>query len=158
MTEAKKFQMLQLTERSLKPKANIFDFASASIPIVPHQFDQIASLIREYLKSEYQVTLISAQPLRVATLLKEYDCIANFVSDSDDLQSIARIQKAGKPVILKYSGLMEMQGFVLPSCNLALLTDRELFGQQLLASPTFVHPSRMNTAKSVNPDELNVGD
>ncbi|MFN6068338.1 MAG: transcription-repair coupling factor, partial [Pseudanabaena sp.] len=113
---------------------------------------------REYLKSEYQVTLISAQPLRVATLLKDYDCIANFVSDSADLQSIARIQKAGKPVILKYSGLMEMEGFVLPSCKLALLTDRELFGQQLLASPTFVHPSRMNATKSVNPDELNVGD
>jgi transcription-repair coupling factor (superfamily II helicase) len=158
VTEVKKFQMLQLSERSLKPKANIFDFANTSIPIVPHQFDQIAALIREYLKSEYQVTLISAQPLRVATLLKEYDCIANFVSNPDDLQSIARIQKAGKPVILKYSGLTEMQGFVLPSCNLALLTDRELFGQQLLASPTFVHPSRMNTAKSVNPDELNVGD
>jgi transcription-repair coupling factor (superfamily II helicase) len=108
MTEAKKFQTLQLTERSLKTKANIFDFASTSIPIFPHQFDQIAALIREYLNLEYQVTLISAQPLRVATLLKEYDCIANFVSDPDDLQSIARIQKAGKPVILKYSGLMEM--------------------------------------------------
>jgi transcription-repair coupling factor (superfamily II helicase) len=89
MTEAKKFQMLQLSERSLKPKANIFDFASSSILIVPHQFDQIASLIREYLNLEYQVTLISAQPLRVATLLKEYDCIANFVSNPDDLQSIA---------------------------------------------------------------------
>jgi transcription-repair coupling factor (superfamily II helicase) len=53
---------------------------------------------------------------------------------------------------------MEMQGFVLPSCKLALLTDRELFGQQLLASPTFVHPSHITSAKSVNPDELNVGD
>ncbi len=158
LTEVNHFKTLQLSEQSLKPKANIFDFASSAISVIPHQFHEIAALIREYLDSGYQVTLISAQPLRVATLLKEHDCVANFVSDADDMQSITRIQQAGKPVILKYSGLTEMQGLVLSSCKLAILTDREMFGQQLLAAPSFVHPSRLHAAKAINPNELNIGD
>ncbi|MCJ8279942.1 MAG: DEAD/DEAH box helicase, partial [Rivularia sp. ALOHA_DT_140] len=62
------------------------------------------------------------------------------------------------PVALKYSGLAELEGFILPTFRLVIITDREFFGQHSLATPSYIRKRRKAASKQVDPNKLRPGD
>jgi transcription-repair coupling factor (superfamily II helicase) len=61
-------------------------------------------------------------------------------------------------VAIKYSGVAELEGFILPTFRIVLVTDREFFGQQSLASFSYVRKRRQAASKQIDPDKLRPGD
>ncbi len=102
--------------------------------------------------------LISAQPSRSVALLQEHDCPAQFVPNPRDYLAIDKLKTQHVPVAVKYSGLAELEGFILPTFRLVLVTDREFFGQHTLTSPNYVRKRRRAASKQVDPNKLQQGD
>ncbi len=94
--------------------------------------------LRDYHKQNYTSWLVSAQPSRSVSLLQEHDCPAQFVPNPRDYHAIDKLQIQHVAVAVKYSGLAEVEGFILPTFRMVLVTDREFFGQQSLASFSYV--------------------
>ena len=151
------FQRLDLSELSVAD-GGAFDLASRQVPTLPHQFAKIAEILRAERDRGFTVFLASAQPSRAVALLQEHDCPAQYVPNSRDYQAIDRNQLHHTPVALKYSGLAEMEGFVLPTLRMVLVSDREFFGQHTLATPTYVRKRRRAVSKQVDPNKLQPGD
>ena len=102
--------------------------------------------------------LVSAQPSRSVALLQEHDCPAQFIPNPRDYPAIDKLQTQHVPVAVKYSGLAELEGFVLPTFRIAVVTDREFFGQHTLATPGYVRKRRRATSKQVDPNKMKPGD
>ncbi len=141
------------------------DLASRPLPTTPHQFAKIAEILRgkreiySNLKlGNYSKWLISAQPSRSVALLQEHDCPAQFVPNPGDTPAIDRLQSGDTAVALKYSGLAELEGFILPTFRLVVVTDREFFGQHALATPNYIRKRRRAASKQVDPNKLHPGD
>ncbi|MDX1976064.1 MAG: transcription-repair coupling factor, partial [Pseudanabaenaceae cyanobacterium bins.68] len=134
------------------------DLASRPLPIVPHQFGNLAKLIREYRGNSYRLVVVSAQPSRAVSLLQEHDCAAQFVPNPQDFPAIEKLHIGRTPVALKYSGLAEIQGFILPTFRLLLVSDREFFGQHSLGTPSYIRKRRRGNAKTIDPNKLSAGD
>jgi transcription-repair coupling factor (superfamily II helicase) len=109
-------------------------------------------------KRKYNVWLVSAQPSRSVALLQEHDCPAQFIPNPKDYPAIDKLQTQHVPVAVKYSGLAELEGFVLPTFRIAVVTDREFFGQHTLATPGYVRKRRRATSKQVDPNKMKPGD
>jgi len=90
--------------------------------------------------------------------LQEHDCPAQFIPNPRDYQAIDKLQTSHTPVALKYSGLAELEGFILPTFRLAVITDREFYGQHSLATPSYIRKRRKATSKQVDPNKLRPGD
>jgi transcription-repair coupling factor (superfamily II helicase) len=148
----------QLHLRELAEAKQGIHIASRPIPAVPHQFGNLSQLLREYREAHYRVTLISAQPSRAVALLQEHDCPAQFVPNVRDYTAIERLHNLRIPVALKYSGVAELQGFVCPPLRIAIITDREFFGQHALGAPTYVRKRRRASSKQVDLNKLSIGD
>lgn len=136
----------------------IIDFKSRAVQAIPHQFGSLAKAIREHRKQQLQVWIVSAQPSRAVALLQEHDCPAQYVPNPKDFPALDRQVQSHTPVALKYSGLAELEGFILPTLGLVLLTDREFFGQHSLATPTYVRKRRQASSRQVDPNLLQPGD
>jgi transcription-repair coupling factor (superfamily II helicase) len=149
------FDCIYLAE--LAEENNGLNLSGRAVPATPHQFANLAKLIRDYRQQHYAITLISAQPSRTVSLLQEHDCPAQFVPNSRDFPAIAKLHKLSTPVALKYSGLAEIQGFVLPTFRMLVVSDREFFGQHALGTPTFVRRRRA-ASKQVDINKLSPGD
>ncbi|MFG3818014.1 transcription-repair coupling factor [Limnothrix redekei] len=134
------------------------NLASRPVPPTPHQFSKLADFIRGEVDRKFAIWLLSAQPSRSVALLQEHDCPAQFVPSPRDFQAIDRLQGNHTPVAVKYSGLAELEGFVLPTYRITVLTDREFFGQHALATPGYVRKRRRATSKQVDPNKLAPGD
>ncbi len=141
------------------------DLASRPLPITPHQFAKLAEILRgkreiysNLTLTPYSKWLISAQPSRAVALLQEHDCPAQFVPNPGDLPAIERLQTQNVAVGLKYSGLAELEGFILPTFRLVIVTDREFFGQHSLATPSYIRKRRRAASKQVDPNKLHPGD
>ncbi len=134
------------------------DFKSRSVTAIPHQFGQLAKLIRDQRKQGFQVWMASAQPSRGVALLQEHDCPSQYVPNPKDFPAIDKLVETQTPIALKYSGLAELEGFILPTEGMLLLTDREFFGQRTLATASYVRKRRRATSKQVDPNLLQVGD
>ncbi len=134
------------------------DLKSRAVPAIPHQFGSLAKTIREHRKQQLQVWIVSAQPSRAVALLQEHDCPAQYVPNPKDFPALDRQLQSHTPVALKYSGLAELEGFILPTLRLVLLTDREFFGQHTLATPTYVRKRRQASSRQVDPNLLQPGD
>lgn len=135
-----------------------FNCNSRAMAAIPHQFGSLAKLVRDYRKQGSQVWLVSAQPSRTVALLQEHDCSAQFVPNPKDFPAIDKLSDQGIPIALKYSGLAELEGFVLPVVGIVLLTDREFFGQRSLATPSYVRRRRQAASRQVDPNLLKPGD
>ena len=83
---------------------------------------------------------------------------AQFVPNPKDFPAIDKLHEYHTPVALKYSGLAELEGFVLPTFRVVLVTDREFFGQHSLTSPSYVRKRRRAASKQVDPNKLQQGD
>ncbi len=134
------------------------NLASRPVPAVPHQFARLAETLRQERDRHFSIWLVSAQPSRSVALLQEHDCPAQFVPNPRDFLAIDKLQAQRIPVAVKYSGLAELEGFILPTFRLVVVTDREFFGQHSLATPSYVRKRRQATSKQVDPTKLHVGD
>jgi len=136
---------------------NSLNLASSPVPAIPHQFAKLADTLRQERDRRYGVWLVSAQPSRAVALLQEHDCPAQFVPNPRDYLAIDKLQTQHVPVALKYSGLAELEGFVLPTFRTILVTDREFFGQHTLATPSYVRKRRRAVSKQVDANQLQPG-
>ncbi|ERN41893.1 transcription-repair coupling factor (mfd) [Rubidibacter lacunae KORDI 51-2] len=157
-------QQLHLTELADESSPGI-DLASRPLPVAPHQFGKLAEILRgdrEIFSSmrlrDYAVWLVSAQPSRSVALLQEHDCPAQFVPNPRDFPAIDKLQGQNTPVAVKYSGLAELEGFVLPTFRIVVVSDREFFGQHVLASKGYVRKRRRAASKQVDVNKLRPGD
>ena len=156
IAEITNFRKLYLSE--LSEENNGLNLASRPIPVTPHQFAKLAETIRQERDRNFAVWILSAQPSRSVSLLQEHDCPAQFIPNPRDFQAIDKLQINHIPIALKYSGLAELEGFILPSYRLVIVTDREFYGQHSLANFGYVRKRRQATSKQVDPHKLREGD
>ena len=152
---AENFEKLYLSELEQNTGLNL---SSRPLPVMPHQFAKIAETIRGQIKNGFSTFIISAQPSRSASLLQEHDCPAQFIPNTRDYPAIDKLQTQRCPIALKYSGLAELEGFILPTLRLVIVTDREIYGQHLLTTPSYIRKRRRATSKQVDPNKLQPGD
>ena len=138
--------------------SNPINLASRPVPVTPHQFAKLAEVIRGERDRNFSIWLISAQPSRSVALLQEHDCPAQFVPNPRDYPAIDKLQIQHTPIAVKYSGLAELEGFILPTYRIVVITDREFFGQHTLATPSYVRKRRRAASKQVDPNKLQQGD
>ncbi|NET01482.1 MAG: transcription-repair coupling factor [Sphaerospermopsis sp. SIO1G1] len=150
------FHTLYLSE--LAEENSGTNLASRPLPVTPHQFAKLAETLRQERERKFAVWLISAQPSRSVALLQEHDCAAQFIPNPRDYQAIEKLHINHTPVALKYSGLAELEGFILPSYRIVIVTDREFYGQHSLANFGYIRKRRKATSKQVDPNKLRPGD
>ncbi len=150
-----KFLYLQLSEIALAGVG--LNLASRPVAALPHQFAKLAEILRQN-QQQYSTWIVSAQPSRSAALLQEHDCLTQFVPNPRDFGAIDKLQTQHVTVAVKYSGMAELEGFVLPTFRVLLLSDREFFGQQSLVSYNYVRKRRQAASKKVDPNKLQAGD
>ncbi|MGF1541044.1 MAG: transcription-repair coupling factor [Pleurocapsa sp.] len=143
----------------------IYNLYSRPIPITPHQFAKLAAILRgkreiysQMTLDKYKTWLVSAQPTRSASLLQEHDCPIQFIPNPKDLRAIEKAHIQDTAVAIKYSGLAELEGFILPTYRIVIVSDREFFGQQTLATAGYVRKRRQATSKKVDLNKLRPGD
>ena len=165
LTIAEVFPIVYLSEIAEENDKDTLDLSSRPIPITPHQFAKLAEIIRGKREvysgialNNYSTWLISAQPSRSVSLLQEHDCPAQFVPNPRDYPAIEKIQNQRTAVGLKYSGLAELEGFILPTYRIVVVTDREFFGQHTLANLGYIRKRRRATSKQVDVNKLRPGD
>jgi transcription-repair coupling factor (superfamily II helicase) len=147
-------QHLTKTENSPTP----LNLASRPVPAIPQQFGRLAETLRGERDRGFSIWLVSAQPSRSVALLQEHDCPAQFIPNPRDFLAIDKLQIQKTPVAVKYSGLAELEGFILPTFRLVVVTDREFFGQHTLTTPTYIRRRRRAASKQVDPNKLQPGD
>lgn len=156
LMEISNFPTLYLSE--LAEENSGTNLASRPLPVTPHQFAKLAENLRQERERKFAVWLISAQPSRSVALLQEHDCPAQFIPNPRDYQAIDKQHINHTPVALKYSGLAELEGFILPSYRIVIVTDREFYGQHSLANFGYIRKRRKATSKQVDPNKLRPGD
>ncbi|MEH2235677.1 transcription-repair coupling factor [Nostoc sp.] len=156
LADVAKFKTLYLSE--LSEENSGINLASRSLPVTPHQFAKLAETIRQERDRNFSIWLLSAQPSRSVSLLQEHDCPAQFIPNPRDYQAIDKLQINHTPIALKYSGLAELEGFILPTYRIVIVTDREFFGQHSLATPGYIRKRHKATSKQVDPNKLRPGD
>ena len=127
-------------------------------PCLPNQFGKLGKLVRDQQRQRTHLWLLSAQPSRTVALLEEHDAISRFVPNAQDRPAVDRLLDQGTPVVLKAKGVAELEGVALPAWKVMLLTDREMFGQQSLASSVTVRRRRRAASHTVDPCKLQPGD
>ena len=150
------FDLAELAETDQHP--NSFDLTSRAVPAFPNQFGKLAGLIKDFQREKTRVWLLSAQPSRAVALLEEHDCITRFVPNPGDQPAIERLIEQNTPVALKTKGTAELEGLQLPAWRLALITDREFFGQQNLTASGYVRRRRRAASRTVDPNRMRQGD
>ncbi|HHP7229923.1 MAG TPA: transcription-repair coupling factor [Xenococcaceae cyanobacterium] len=143
----------------------IINLYSRPLPTTPHQFGKLAAILRGKKEiysgltlEKYRTWVISAQPTRSASLLQEHDCPVQFIPNPRDFNAIEKNQIQDTVVAVKYSGLAELEGFILPTYRFVIVTDKEFFGQHTLANVGYIRKRRRATSKKVDLDKLRPGD
>ncbi|MBE9116893.1 transcription-repair coupling factor [Lusitaniella coriacea LEGE 07157] len=161
---AEGFYRLHLSEL-VEENSTALDLASRPIPTTPHQFAKLAEILRGKREiytgmklDRFNTWLISAQPSRSVALLQEHDCPSQFVPNPRDFPAIEKLHIQRTAVALKYSGLAELEGFILPTFRIVVVTDREFFGQHSLATAGYIRKRRRAASKQVNLEKLRPGD
>ncbi|OKH18781.1 transcription-repair coupling factor [[Limnothrix rosea] IAM M-220] len=141
------------------------NLSSRPLPVTPHQFGKLAEIIRGKREiystitlDKYNTWLVSAQPSRSVSLLQEHDCAAQFIPNPKDFPAIDKHQIQGTAIALKYKGQAELEGFILPTYRIAIVTDREFFGQHALTSFGYIRKRRRAASKTVDVNKLRPGD
>ncbi|MFW6357859.1 MAG: transcription-repair coupling factor [Chroococcales cyanobacterium] len=158
------FLMINLSEIA-EENADALNLSSRPIPTTPHQFAKLAEILRGKREiyngmtlDKYASWLVSAQPSRSVALLQEHDCPAQFVPNPRDYPAIERLQTQRSAVAVKYSGLAELEGFILPTYRIVIVTDKEFFGQHALVTHGYVRKRRRAVSKQVDLNKLRPGD
>ena len=110
------------------------------------------------IRDKYSVWIISAQPSRAVSLLEEHECISKFIPNNDDLNGINSVIEDNIPVALKNYNEGELEGFLLPAWNIALLTDKEFFGQSNILRTGYIRRRKQAVSKKIDPNKMKPGD
>ncbi|GBF80218.1 transcription-repair coupling factor [Aphanothece sacrum] len=160
-----KFPRLYLSELSEVTDTKAIELSSRPIPTTPNQFARLAEILRGKREiysgislNKYATWLISAQPSRTVSLLEEHDCAAQFIPNPRDYPAINKFQIQNTAIALKYSGLAELEGFILPTFRIVVVTDKEFFGQHVLATAGYVRKRRRAASKQIDINQLHPGD
>ncbi|MGK7884963.1 MAG: transcription-repair coupling factor [Crocosphaera sp.] len=159
------FPKLYLYELSEVNNKDSLDLSSRPLPTTPHQFAKLAEILRGKREiysgmtlNKYATWLISAQPSRTVSLLQEHDCPAQFIPNPRDYPAINKSHIQETAIALKYSGLAELEGFILPTFRIVVVTDKEFFGQHVLATAGYIRKRRRAASKKVDLQQLHPGD
>lgn len=155
----------EIAEENSQSSIPTINLSSRPIPTTPHQFAKLAEILRGKREiysgitlNKYNTWLISAQPTRSVSLLQEHDCPAQFIPNPHDYGAIAKSHVQDTAVALRYSGLAELEGFILPTYRIVVVTDREFFGQHTLATASYIRKRRRAASKQVDLNKLRPGD
>ena len=143
---------------SIKENSNEFNISSKNINSYPNQFGKLSEDINNFINQKYSIWILSAQPSRVVALLEEHDCFAKFVPNIADLRSIKILIDQKVPVAIKSIGIGEIEGLNLAPWKIALFTDKEFFGQQLLSYSGYIRRKGRSASKTFDPNKLLPGD
>lgn len=164
LSALKGFCQVYLREIS-EENSEAFNVSSRPIPTTPHNFARIAEILRGKREvytgmqiQKFATWLVSAQPSRSVALLQEHDCAAQFIPNPRDYPAIDKYLNQHTPVAVKYSGLAELEGFILPTFRIVIISDREFYGQHNLVSTGYIRKRRRATSKQVDLDKLRPGD
>ncbi len=139
-------------------KSNVFDISSRTHKWLPNQYGKISFSIKDHLKSKYSIWIISAQPSRAVSLLEEHECQSKFIPNSNDLNGIKSILDDNLPVAIKNNNEGEIEGFLLPAWKIALVTDKEFFGQHNVTSTGYIRRRKQAQSKKIDPNKMKPGD
>lgn len=161
---SQQFDTVYLTEIH-EAQSDSLDISARPIPTMPHQFAKLAEILRGKREiysgmdlTQYNTWLVSAQPTRTVSLLQEHDYAVQFIANPRDYPGVKKSHIQRTAVALKYAGMAEMEGFILPTFRVVVVTDRELFGQHALATPEYVRKRRRAKSKQVDLNKLSPGD
>ena len=150
------FDLAQLDPADRQP--HHVSLGARPVPCLPNQFGKLGKLVRDQQRQRTHLWLLSAQPSRTVALLEEHDAVTRFVPNAHDRPAIAQLLEQGTPVVLKAKGVAELEGVALPAWKVMLLTDREMFGQQSLATSVTVRRRKRAASRTVDPYKLQPGD
>ncbi len=150
------YDLSELNESSHQD--NSFDLSVRTNKYSPNEFAKLSNEIKGYLRNKVDVWLLSAQPSRAVSLLQDHDCSVKFISNNSDYQAIIRTIEQNTPIALKSSHNTELEGLFLPAWQVALFTDKELFGQQSIGSAGYIRRRRVSASQTVNPNKMQAGD
>ncbi len=139
-------------------KKNVFNICTKQHQWLPNQYGKISLSIKDYINDKYSIWIISAQPSRAVSLLEEHECSSKFIPNSNDYNAINSIIEDNIPVAIKNNNDGECEGFLLPAWKIALLTDKEFFGQQSISSTGYVRRRRQSQSKKIDPNKMKPGD
>ena len=137
---------------------NVFNISSKVHKWLPNQYGKISLSLQDYIKDKYSIWIISAQPSRAVSLLEEHECISKFIPNNKDLNGILNIIGDNIPVAIKNNNEGEIDGFYLPAWKIALLTDKEFFGQHNITSTGYVRRRKQSQSKKIDPNKMKPGD
>ena len=139
-------------------KNNVFNISSKVFQWLPNQYGKISLSLKDHIRDKYSIWLISAQPSRAVSLLEEHELYSKFISNNKDFNGINNIIKDNIPVAIKNNNEGEIEGFYLPAWKIALVTDKEFFGQNNLSSTGYVRRRRRSHSKQIDPNKMKPGD
>ena len=142
----------------LSSNKNVFNIASKIHNWLPNQYGKISLTLKEYINERYSIWIISAQPSRAVSLLEEHECISKFIPDNNDTNSIRSVLEDNLPIALKNHNEGEIEGFILPAWKIALITDKEFFGQSHFARTGYVRRRKQAVSKKIDPNKMKPGD
>ena len=153
------YKGIDLTDlEDINTKNNIFNISSKTHQWLPNQYGKISLSLNDFIKNKYSIWIISAQPSRAVSLLEEHECISKFISNNNDINGINDILKDNIPVAIKNNNEGEIEGFYLPAWKIALLTDKEFFGQNNFSSTGYVRRRKQSQSKKIDPNKMKPGD
>ncbi len=146
----------ELEETSYKD--NVFDVSTKYHKWLPNQYGKISLCIKEFLKNKSSIWIVSAQPSRAVALLEEHDCSVKFIPNNKDINSIIDVIEDNLPVAIKNENEGEIEGFFLPPWKIAVITDKEFFGQSNIFRTGYVRRRKQSTSTRIDPNKMNPGD
>ncbi|WP_269622894.1 transcription-repair coupling factor [Prochlorococcus marinus] len=136
---------------------NYFELPTKSIASYPNHFSKLAELIRSYQKKKYSIWLYSAQPSRTSALLEEHECYVKFIQNNSD-KFIKDIIGVKTPLALKVNSNVDIEGIDLVAWKVLVITDKEIFGQNLISTTGYIRKRKTASSKKINPNKLSSGD
>ncbi len=137
---------------------NVFNISSKIHQWQPNQYGKISLTLKDYIQDKYSIWIISAQPSRAVSLLEEHECISKFIPNNNDINGIENVINDNLPVAIKNNNDGEIEGFYLPAWKIALLTDKEFFGQHNISSAGYVRRRKKSQSKKIDPNKMKPGD
>ncbi len=141
-----------------KGKDNVYNISSRHHQWLPNQYGKISLTLKDYIRDKYSIWIISAQPSRAVSLLEEHECISKFIPNNNDLNGIKNVLEDNIPVAIKNHNDGEIDGFYLPAWKIALITDKEFFGQQSISSTGYIRRRKQAQSKKIDPNKMKPGD
>ncbi len=139
-------------------KDNVFNISSKVHKWLPNQYGKISQALKDYIRDKYSTWIISAQPSRAVSLLEEHECLSKFIPNYKDQNGIQSIIEDNIPVAIKNNNDGEIEGFYLPAWKIALITDKEFFGQHNISSNGYVRRRKQSQSKKIDPNKMKPGD